>query len=118
MSIKRQIQFKYQNFIKGIQCLSLPRWVDSLAIRVVVVAVLFVVGVAYIVKTASSATSGYEMTKLEKQVVALENDIQKVQIEIADSSSIKNVQSRLVKLNMVPANGFKYLTTKSSVAKN
>ena len=118
MSLKRQIQFKCQNLVKGIQYITMPRWVDSLAIRVVFVVVLLVAGTAYIVKTASSATSGYEMTKLEKQIVVLENDIQKVQIEIADNSSIKNVQSRLVKMNMVPASGFKYFTTKASVAKN
>ena len=118
MSLKRQLQYKYQNLISGIRYVSLPKWIDSFAIRLIFLGFLLIFGTAYIIKTASSATSGYEFTKLEKQVAAMENDIQKVQIEIADNSSIKNVQSRLVKMNMVAANGFKYLSTKASVAKN
>lgn len=118
MSIKRQIQFKYTNFINSIKFLSLPGWFDSRAIRIFLIGAIVLVGSAYIIKTTSSTTTGYEMHKLEKEVAALDSEIQRTQIEIADYSSINSIQGRLAKMNMVEAGGIKYLGAKDvAVAK-
>ncbi len=119
MSLKRQIQFKYKNFITSLRAISLPKWVTSKSTRVILSLTIISFGIAYVLNTTSSATSGYEMNKLEKQVEALEIEVQKLQVEVASNSSIGNIQTRLTKLNMVEATGIKYFTLKNTaVAKN
>lgn len=119
MSLKRQIQFKYKNFVSSCRAISLPQWITSKSMRVILSLTIVVFGVAYVLNTTSSATSGFEMNKLEKQVEALEAEVQKLQVEVASNSSVGNIQSRLTKLNMVPASGIKYLSVKNIVvAKN
>lgn len=87
----------------------MPSWVDSKALRFVLVGLVVVMGTAYIISTTSSTASGYEMNKLEDRVASLQTDIQKTQIEIADYSSINSIQSRLATMKMVEAGGIKYL---------
>jgi len=115
MSIRRQIQYKYNRLVNAIKFLSLPAWIDSKAIRIVMVGVIVVMGSAYILKTTSSTTSGYEMHRMENQVAALEQDMQRTQIEIADYSSINNIQTRLASMNMIEATGVKYMGVKDTV---
>ncbi|MEK7131204.1 MAG: hypothetical protein AAB797_00520 [Patescibacteria group bacterium] len=119
MSIKRQIQFKYQNMARSLRTISLPHWLSSKTARLGLFAIIFLFSTAYIIKTTASATSGYQMHELEKQTLSLETEVQKLQVEIADNSSMNNIQSRLVKLNMIEVTGIKYFTFKSTaVAKN
>ncbi len=119
MSIKRQLQFKYQNLLHSLQTISLPSWMTSRTARLAVLSVIFIFSIAYIINTAASATTGYQVNELEKQTATLQNDVQKLQIEIADNSSINNISSRLAKLNMVEVSNVKYLSVKNTaVAKN
>ena len=119
MSLKRQIQYKYKNFISSARSVSLPKWVTSKSTRVILSLIIVFFGVAYVLNTTASATGGFEMNKLEKQVEALEAEVQKLQVEIASNSSIGEIQARLTKLNMVEASGIKYLPVKNTaVAKN
>ncbi len=119
MSIKRQIQFKYRNFIHSLQTISLPQWLDSAAARLVLFSIIIIFSTAYIIKTTSSAPSGYQMHELDKQAQSLEIEVQKLQVEIAENSSMNSIQSRLAKLNMTGVGSIKYLTVKSTVvAKN
>lgn len=119
MSIKRQIKFKYQNLIRSLQTIRVPAWLTSKTARLGLVSIIFIFSMAYIINTASSATSGYQMHELEKQTLALETEVQKLQVEIADNSSMNSISSRLVKLNMTEVSSVKYLTVKNTpVAKN
>ncbi|HSR88894.1 MAG TPA: hypothetical protein VLK22_00650 [Candidatus Udaeobacter sp.] len=119
MSIKRQIKFKYLGLIDSLQTLSLPRWLNSGTTRFGLLVIIFFFGIAYVVKTTASATSGYQVHELEKQTASLETEVQKIQVEIADNSSINNISSRVAKLNMVEVSGVKYLAIKNmAVAKN
>lgn len=115
MSIKRQIKFKYTNLVNSLQIIGLPSWATSRTARLALFSIIFFFSAAYIVKTTSAATSGYQVHDLEKQTAALENDVQKIQVEIADNSSIVNISSRLTKLNMVDATSVKYLTGQNTV---
>lgn len=118
MSLKRRIEFKYNHFVNAIRCFKLPVWLDTKAVRIVLVGIIVFVGSAYIIKTTTSATSGYEMHELEKQAASLDSDIQKTQIEIADYSSINSIQSRLAKMNMVAVGNIEYFNNKDmAVAK-
>ena len=119
MSIKRQIQFKYKNLLRSLQTIRAPRWLTSRATRLVLVSIIFLFGIGYIANMTSSATSGYQMHELEKQTQSLQTEVQKLQVEIADNSSMSSISARLARLNMVEAKGIKYLTTKNTaVAKN
>lgn len=119
MSLKRQIQFKYKNFIASLRSFSLPKWMFSKSTRIILSLLVVIFGVAYVLNTSSSATSGFAMHKLEKEVEALQIEVQKLQVEVASNSSIGNIEFRLTKLNMVPAGNIKYLSVKNTaVAKN
>ena len=119
MSIKRQIQSKYRNLAHSLQTISIPRWITSKTTRLGLLSIIFLFGLAYIINTTSSATSGYQMHELEKQKLSLETEVQKLQVEIADNSSMSSISSRLVKLNMTEVSNVKYLTIKNTpVAKN
>lgn len=119
MSIKRQIQSKYRNLVHALETISVPQWLTSRTTRVSLLAVIFLFSIAYIVNTTSSATSGYQMHELEKKMSLLEVEVQKLQVEIADNSSMSSISSRLVKLNMAEVGSVKYLTIKNTpVAKN
>ena len=119
MSFKRQIKYQYQNFKFSLQTISLPGWLTSPYLRLSLFAFIFLFSAAYIVNITSSATSGYQMHELEKKTLALEMEVRKLEVEIADNSSMSSIASRLVKLNMVEASGMMFLADKnSSVAKN
>jgi cell division protein YceG involved in septum cleavage len=114
MSIKRQIQSKYRNMVHALQTISVPHWLTSTTTRLGLLSVIFLFGIAYIINTAASATSGYQMHELEKQTLSLETEVRKLEVEIADNSSMSSISSRLVKLNMVEASNIKYLAVKNT----
>ena len=114
MSIKRQIQSKYRSLAHSLQTIKMPSWLTSKTTRLALFSIIFLFSIAYIVNTTSSATSGYQMRELEKQTAALEIEVQKLQVEIADNSSMNNIQSRLAKLNMIEAKNIKYFTVKNT----
>ena len=99
---------------RSLQTISLPQWLTSKTARLGLFSVIFLFSIAYVVNTTSSATSGYQMHELEKKTQTLETEVQKLQVEIADNSSMNNIQSRLVKLNMTEAAGIKYFTLKNT----
>ncbi len=114
MSIKRQIQSKYQNLAHSLRSISVPGWLTSKAARLGLFSVILIFGMAYIINTAASATGGYQMHELEKQTALLETEVQKLQVEIADNSSMSSISSRLVKLNMTDVSNVKYFTSKNT----
>ena len=119
MSLKRQIQHKYQNFKFSIRTIAVPAWVTSRAMRVGLFFTIFLFGTAYILNITASATSGYQVRELEKNTQSLEMEVRKLEVEIADNSSITSIASRLEKLNMTEATSVKHVAMKSSiVAKN
>ncbi len=105
MSIKRQIKNKYQNFKFSLQTISLPGWLNSRAVRVGLFSIIFIFGAAYIFNISASATSGYQIKVLEQKTDSLQDEIQKLEVQIADNSSINSIATRVEKLNMVESVG-------------
>ena len=119
MSLRRQLQYKYHNFTTSVRTMALPQWMTARATRALLLVAVLFFGIAYIVTITKSATSGYRVITLEKQTQALAMEVQKLQVEIADGSSITTLASRIANLNMVEAAGVKHLGVKSNtVAKN
>ena len=109
MSFKRQLQFKYQNFINAIQSLSLPVWMTGVACRASLSIAVFLLGSAYVFQTSSAATRGYEMAKLEKQIASLESEIQKTNVAVAKANSLSVIDAKLKDTKMVAVTSVKYL---------
>ncbi len=119
MSLKRQLKQKYQNFKFSLQTISLPSWMVHPRVRLILFFIIFIFSAAYIANMTASATSGYQVRVLEKQTEALQIDVQKLQVEVADNSSMNNIAGRIAKLNMVVVDNMHYLSVKdASVAKN
>ena len=101
MSFKRKIQYQYRNFLHAIYSWRLPAWLTCPAARIGIIFLIVVFAFGYIVKTASSAATGYQIYSLENKVYDLETDIKKMEIDIADASSMTSIQKRLSSVKMV-----------------
>jgi hypothetical protein len=100
MNIKRQFQYQYKNFVDALYSLELPAWVNSRAIRASLLIVTLFFGSAYVIKTASSASSGYEIHRLESKVQTLQQEIDKLEVDLADNSSLITINKKLKETNM------------------
>ncbi|MFH1292250.1 MAG: hypothetical protein ABIH87_03560 [bacterium] len=108
MSFKRKVQMQYRYFIQSLFSFRLPSWLSCMATRVVLLLIIILFGSAYIVKTATTASSGYKIQDLEKQVYALHEDITRLEVNLADYSSMASIQERLTGSNMVVVSEVKY----------
>lgn len=108
MSIKRRIQSQYRNLLHSIYTLRLPVWLICKTTRIILLLAIIIFGSAYIIKTASSASSGYQIYDLENKTQALTSDIKKVEIQIADYSSMSSIQSRLRGSGLVLVSQYQY----------
>ena len=115
MSFKRQIKYQYQQITTYVETFALPEWVGGLQVRLILVGLAMVLSVIYVCETSSAATSGYKMHDLENQVGQLQSEIQKVQVQIADESSMVRLEQRLNGSGMVAVGQVKYLTPVESV---
>ena len=89
----------------SLQTISLPQWLTSRAVRVGLFSIIFIFGGAYIFNISASATSGYQMKVLNDKTESLAAEVQKLQVQIADNSSINSIATRVAKLNMVESVG-------------
>ena len=101
MSIKRQFQYQYKNFRDAVYSLELPTWVNCRAVRASLIIITLFFGSAYVIKTASSASSGYEIHRLENKTQVLQQEISKLEVDLADQSSLITINKRLKEANMI-----------------
>ncbi|MCX6780138.1 MAG: hypothetical protein NT034_03095 [Candidatus Magasanikbacteria bacterium] len=116
MSYKRQLQAHYHNFINAVRTTEVPAWISGRGMRsTLLLSVVFLSG-AYMVRINSVSASGYEIHNLEKQVSEMDNQVQDLQIKIADAGSMNNIEKRLPDLNLVAVGKVQRLTTAGAVA--
>lgn len=119
MSFKRQLKYKYQNIKFSLFSLRLPNWLISRTVQVGLFLLILIFGGAYIFNISHAATTGYQLKVLTDKNESLQAEVQKLQVEIADNSSINSIATRVTKLNMVESSGVKHVAIKnSSMAKN
>ena len=109
MSFKRQLQFKYQNFINAMQSLSLPLWMTGVVCRATLSVAVVLLGFAYVFQTSTAATRGYEMANLEKKIASLEGEIQKINVLVAKANSLSVIDAKLKDTKMVAITSIKHL---------
>lgn len=86
--------------------------------RIALISVTAVLLMCHVVKMSSISTQGYEITKLQKQIQVLEEEKQRVEVDIARLSSMEYIQTKVVQMAFVPIEKPHYMTVHgSSVAK-
>lgn len=109
MSLKRQLQFKYQNLVNAFKSLSLPTWMTGVSSRATLSVLVLLLGSAYILQTNAAATRGYEMANLEQKISSLEFDIQKVNVAVSKNSSLAVLEEKISNTKMVAVGTVKHL---------
>ena len=104
MSLKRKLQYQYKYLLQSAYSWNLPSWLTCRFTRTVLIVVVVFFGAGYIMKTASTASTGYQINELEKDVSTLREDIKKIEVDIAEYSSLASVQNRLKNMNMINVN--------------
>lgn len=80
------------------------------ACRLVAVFAMVILGVLYVAQTSAVSTRGYEISDLQKTVQNLQRDNQKLQLQIADYSSMQSIKTRLQTMNLVAVTNLQYVT--------
>ena len=117
MSIRLRIRYQFRHFFNSFRVITLPAWVTGVTTKIVVVGLAVVLGIGYIFQTSSLSTSGYVTHTLEKQVASAQNEIQKLEAEVAANQSLTNIQKRLPEVQMVQVASIKYISTDAAMAK-
>jgi len=84
---------------------AIRKWLFSTTFRALMLVLVLGGGFMYVVKTSSLSTKGYEINDLEQQLELLEQENQRLELQIASYRSMNSIQNRLVSLNMVEAGG-------------
>lgn len=82
----------------------------SSTFRFGVLSLICVFGVLYVMQTSSLSAKGYEMNDLEKKIQILEQDNSKLDCDIAEHKSMKNIETRLKTLELVSTDNTEYAT--------
>jgi len=78
-------------------------------------AVVFFFGFIYLTQTNVTATEGYQIKDLEKQLTLLQNDNKKLKIDYIQLQSMANIIDKSAKLNLVPAGKVEIISDGGSV---
>jgi hypothetical protein len=68
-----------------------------------------ILGFVYLFIVSSLGTKGYDIRKLEQQVVSLQAEQKILQTQASDLQSIQHIKSEVQQLNFVPATNVTYL---------
>tara|TARA_Y100000031_G_C8130637_1_gene342724 strand:- start:273 stop:548 length:276 start_codon:yes stop_codon:yes gene_type:complete len=71
-------------------------------INIVILALVLLIGFAYIVQVNRSTTKGYQIRDLETRIEQLGIENQRLEIEVAGNRSVAAVDERVKMLGMVP----------------
>jgi len=117
MSLKRRFQYQYQNFAYALRTISLPTWATGARARLALMLVGAIFTTGYIFKIGSTAISGYDLNTLEQKNALLQEDIRKLETQVAGFQSIQSIQTRVKETNMVAVGKINFLAaTGESVA--
>lgn len=113
MSLRHQVQNHYQVFSATLNAMLFPKWFTSLKFRLILFSLVVLFGIVYILQVSSSVVGGYKIEQWEDKIKILTNEEQHLTIEMADLSSMTNIEKRLSELSMIPASQIKYVVQKT-----
>lgn len=89
----------------------------STPLRILVLAALVTIGIAYVWQISQVSTQGYYLKDLERQVSILEKQNEKLSFEMAELNSMARIETAAKTLGMVKSDSIMYLAqTVDSVA--
>lgn len=116
MSIKLQLKYRFRSVRQFVESFTMPSWVFSGWTKSVMASLILVVGVGYMFQINSLSTSGYVVNNLEKKLASVNDDIQKLNSELASAQSLGSVQARVGSLSMVTASQIQYVKSAEKTA--
>lgn len=72
---------------------------------------VLILGIFYVVQINATATKGFEIKNLEKQVEALKEEQRKMEVSVVEKSSLSAIQPRIGKMGMVKVANMEYLNS-------
>ncbi|MDD5566856.1 MAG: hypothetical protein PHH01_01550 [Patescibacteria group bacterium] len=95
------------------QCLSQKPKTLNIALLVLII----VLGLAYLVQVNRTATSGFAIDSLNKDIKDLQESSQKMELQVADLQSLQKIQAATERLQLVARTKLEYLEpTQGAVA--
>ena len=73
-----------------------------------IISLIFVIGVAYLMQVNSITTKGYEIEKLEQNLLSVKEANKRLELETASLKSIQTIEAEVNTLNFVPSSGVNY----------
>ncbi|MFC1598344.1 hypothetical protein ACFL2M_02305 [Patescibacteria group bacterium] len=89
---------------------------DTTKVRVILIVLIAIMAVSYLWLVNSSATLGFRLSDLDSQVLALESNYQKLELEQTALRSLEHIQEQGESMNMVATGRVDYLHGDSTVA--
>ncbi|MBT3817578.1 MAG: hypothetical protein HOE80_04090 [Candidatus Magasanikbacteria bacterium] len=89
---------------------AIKRLVFSTSFRIGLVGMIMCVLVLNVMQTAVVSTKGYDINTYEKQILKLEQENRKLDVQIAKHRSMVSIQERLSPLGLVNAQTPEYVT--------
>ncbi len=87
----------------------------SKAFRIGLLSVLIVAIFFHVVKMSEVSTKGYELSRLQSQMKSLEEEKQRLDIDIARMSSMEYIQEKVSQMAFVPIEKPSYIKVQSSL---
>lgn len=88
---------------------------SSIGFRVFLTLLVVVLLVLYVVRLATVSVKGYDISSLQTQVNTLQEENQRLEFEIAKNASMQSIQTRLKRIQFVPAQNPEFATIKPPV---
>ena len=85
-------------------------------LKVLLFATTLIIGVLYIWQVNVSATRGFAMRDLDREIETLGTENDRLQMEVANLQSIDSVTTRVQMLGLVKVNSIDYVDASSAVA--
>ncbi|MBP9695463.1 MAG: hypothetical protein KBD73_03625 [Candidatus Magasanikbacteria bacterium] len=92
-------------------------WLESIVFRGILLGLCIVSGILYVAQMSAVSTKGYDIADLQREIASLEQQKQRLAIEIAKNSSMNNVKNRIAELNLVPVDKIEYPVLTPNVAR-
>ncbi len=105
---KSKAQFTHMNNVLS--------FMNTTKTRVVLISLVVLLGLGYLWLVNSSATAGFYLSDLERDVVALEDEYQKLELEKTALQSLDHIREQSEGRHMVASGSVEYASGDTSVA--
>ncbi len=85
-------------------------WMLGTTCRILLCVITALVGILYVLQVNSISVKGYEISDLQKKIALLEQDRERLDVEIAQYRSMGSIHERVKSLDMVAVGNVTYIT--------